>query len=868
MPTNIKTTGSIKSFESYPKPSLKSSIGSYTSDAEDLEIVNQGVDSQVEVALERFRSLSFDGKDVIPTQRTYQNEVTVTSDETTNRNSFMETYFSAQSFSNDHNTIGTSFGTPSSISSILLRSSIERLPDSTNTAIEEDSITNLEQNLFIGATTNGKENIDPAKKEYSSVVNNGIAGVEVSHSNAGEVKSNVNEVAAAPYKRNQLQSQLVKNNIKNANKTIKRLNKIKPPSSYSASELEGLTEFEAELKQKKFESYLQEIKGSKENLAEQTLAKSKLKKTHQFKQEMLTEKLFEYINSNQHQAALEILSCNVDINCQNENGETPLHRIIRTHNNVEPLHSSPLYLRITEDRNLKPDIQDKNGNTILHLLADYTYLRPLRDLISELDENRINYKPDLKNNRGYTAVQTAVMNGAVKNAILLINEGASYDQVYESTQQNLLHLIAKAPEIQGQNKLDLVRLLLSKKLPMHNLDVFKKNPLHYAIESGFTQLIEFFIMKGSFYAHQHLIPAYEEPYPIPDKTKTSLTVSTTFKYMVECFKAPAFGAGHTRKSTIAKELQEWTFKEVNKIINEDIWWTKEHNIKALSWLTKVLEEYIHESSTQDKDIMDTLSCISEGPTLNFEELYLEIYKNVKCVTIAPIHNQLCGIKGSSREIWSFAEKIYYKDLIENLTMFLVEDMIKSFKHDVNETSKRAIISNMEVFIEIGENKKQILNGSISKGADSNFNFPLFNTSQVQSKLEDTNETPFLDSQIIHSNPNTPNKRKFDLFSSKQLKKFKVTDSRGNVIVKIEAADVIEDSSQGASQDSNDHQPMSQDSRDLQDMSQDSRDLQDMSQDSRDLQDMSQDKQWSDLMSQDTQPELSNLGEQGLQQNQL
>jgi ankyrin repeat protein len=136
------------------------------------------------------------------------------------------------------------------------------------------------------------------------------------------------------------------------------------------------------------------------------------------------EKIIEYKNLNTplHVLALtntylnqglffQLLKNQADINLQNHEGKTPLHILCEVfYQNELGGENTPDIIAALSKTNIKPNIQDKKGNTVLHTFLESfsrTYDYRLKHLFPEVIRNllRLGVNPTITNRHGQTALQ-------------------------------------------------------------------------------------------------------------------------------------------------------------------------------------------------------------------------------------------------------------------------------------------------------------------------------------------------------------------------------------------------------------------------------------------------------------------------------
>lgn len=230
------------------------------------------------------------------------------------------------------------------------------------------------------------------------------------------------------------------------------------------------------------------------------------------------------LKTNQDSVAQSLIKHEANVNIQDKQGRSLLHRAIERHekNSVNFLlqnhaivdlenritQETPLHLLCSQkpnynekldeiaksllDKGANPNLQDQTGNSCLHQTIIYQNLEVFKILISNPT-----VQLDKQNKDGLTALGLCLQKFNTKNvaiykklADLLIEKGASVNIVNSKTKNTLLHLAAI-----GKNEDAGEYLILNNAtIDLYNQD--GEQPLHIAASNGLNKLVSLLLQKG------------------------------------------------------------------------------------------------------------------------------------------------------------------------------------------------------------------------------------------------------------------------------------------------------------------------------------------------------------------------------------
>lgn len=231
------------------------------------------------------------------------------------------------------------------------------------------------------------------------------------------------------------------------------------------------------------------------------------------------------LKTNQESVANSLLKHEANVNIQDKNGRSLLHRAIERHekNSVSFLiqngsivdlenkisKETPLHLLCSQkasynekldeiaklllDKGANPNLQDENGNTCLHQTIIYQNIDVFKVLISNE-----NIQLDKLNKNGQSALALCLQKFNSKNATiykkladLLIQNGASVNLINPLTKDTLLHTVAK------ENNEDAAQYLIENNAIIDQYNNNGEQPIHIAASNGLNKLIILLLQKGA-----------------------------------------------------------------------------------------------------------------------------------------------------------------------------------------------------------------------------------------------------------------------------------------------------------------------------------------------------------------------------------
>jgi len=115
-----------------------------------------------------------------------------------------------------------------------------------------------------------------------------------------------------------------------------------------------------------------------------------------------------------------------DLNCQDVNGNTPLHLSV-----IQEIEEAGDLVRIFLDNSAEPNIANSRGQTPLHLLCHNNALRGI-GIMHEMLQVMLYYgaNPNLQSQTGCTALHLALYHEDVDSAVELVNSGAGLNLIW------------------------------------------------------------------------------------------------------------------------------------------------------------------------------------------------------------------------------------------------------------------------------------------------------------------------------------------------------------------------------------------------------------------------------------------------------
>lgn len=169
-----------------------------------------------------------------------------------------------------------------------------------------------------------------------------------------------------------------------------------------------------------------------------------------------------------------------------QNGNGPLHRMFLSKKRNESFNDIKQEITTLLQSGIDPNLQNKNGDTPLHLLANFNQREPIELLLS------CGALKTLVNKKKQLPIHIAANVRRSKVIDLLYTDNL---QTVNSEEQTLLHWAAD--NFDSDSDFDAFKRIFDLCKNVAAFDLFGNTPLYYAVDSGFYKAVEFLLENKS-----------------------------------------------------------------------------------------------------------------------------------------------------------------------------------------------------------------------------------------------------------------------------------------------------------------------------------------------------------------------------------